>query len=73
MSIALARGDQANATDDIDGFPAVQIQNHAWVEEPRWITASAYDLDSEQLVRELAQQLLDMADNMAAMRKAEAR
>ena len=73
MSLVLERGDQPKATHDTDGYPAVKLQNRAFVEEPRWITASATDHDMEWLVRDLAQQLLDMADNMATMREAETR
>lgn len=73
MSLRIERGDQVKAMNDSDGYPAVKVWNTVWVEEPRWITASATDSDMEWLVRDLAQQLVAMADNMAAMRKAETR
>lgn len=64
-------GDRFKATKDEDGYPAVKVWNAVWVEEPRWITASALSADQEQNVRDLAAQLVAMADSMARMRASE--
>ena len=62
-------GDKFKASRDYDGYPAVRVQNSAWVEEPRWITASSTGSDQEQNVRDLAAALLRMADDMNRMRR----
>ena len=62
-------GDKFKAARDSDGYPAVRVQNSAWVEEPRWITGSSTGSDQEQNVRDLAAALLRMADDMNRMRR----
>lgn len=63
--INITYGDGFTVARDYDGYVAVKIQNTAFVEDPRWITASGYDYDLEQNVRDLAAALVKMADRMA--------
>lgn len=69
--INITYGDKAKVARDYDGYVAVRIQNTAFVEDPRWITASGYDYDLEENVRNLARALMTMADRMAAERAKE--
>lgn len=68
QGISITYGDAVKVARDYDGYVAVKIQNTAFVEDPRWITASGYDHDLEQNVRDLARALVKMADRMAAER-----
>lgn len=70
-SLRITFGDSFDVQADDDGYPAVRVRNSAFVEEPRWITASGYHPDLEDNVRELAYALLEMADAMAAGRDRE--
>ena len=66
--INITYGDGFTVARDYDGYVAVKIQNTAFVEDPRWITASGYDYDLERNVRDLAATLVKMADAMARER-----
>lgn len=63
--INITCGDECKVACDYDGYVAVKIQNTAFVEDPRWITASGYDYDLERNVRDLAAALVKMAEKMA--------
>lgn len=69
--INITYGDGFKVARDYDGYVAVKIQNTAFVEDPRWITASGYDHDLERNVRDLSAALVKMADRMAAERAKE--
>ena len=66
--INITYGDGFTVARDCDGYVAVKIQNTAFVEDPRWVTASGYDYDLERNVRDLAAALVKMADRMARER-----
>lgn len=63
-------GDRFVPTRDEDGFPAVRVCNDVWVQDDRWITASAVGEDQEAQVRALAAALHQMGDQMNAARRA---
>jgi hypothetical protein len=63
--INISPGDAFSVAKDDDGYPAVKVENRAWVEDPRWITVSAVGHDDERRIRDLAATLERLADATA--------
>jgi hypothetical protein len=45
--ISIGPGDECTVENDIDGYPAIRIQNRVWVEPPRWLLFGAADHDRD--------------------------
>jgi hypothetical protein len=58
----IGRGDTFTVARDFDGFPAVRIQNTAFVEEPRWLTCSITGPDRQHYLDDLIHALVQLRD-----------
>jgi hypothetical protein len=60
--LIIDRGDGFTVTTDGDGYPAVRIQNKAFVEEPRWLACYVTGPDRRRYLDELIDALVELRD-----------
>ncbi|GLU61585.1 hypothetical protein [Paenarthrobacter ureafaciens] len=60
--ISIEPGDEFVVTDDTDGYPAVKIQNKAFVEDPRWLLFNSPGPDQNRRINELIYALTQLRD-----------
>lgn len=51
--INIGPGDECTVENDVDGYPAIRIQNRAWVEAPRWLLFGYPDGDRDMYIDRL--------------------
>ena len=60
--LIIDRGDHCVLATDSDGFPAIRIQNAAFVEEPRWLGCYVTGPDRSRYINELIDALVQLRD-----------
>lgn len=61
--ISIQNGDRFTVEKDVDGYPAIKIQNTVWVEEPRWLLMRvAGPHDRATSIDELIRALTELRD-----------
>lgn len=62
--ISIQNGDRFTVENDVDGRPAIKIQNTVWVEGPRWLlfgSVGGKDRRAE-VINELIEALIELRD-----------